>query len=122
MLVSNADYTSSAGGIRTLVIRRLLATCRLLLGRRVAIDVLLLGGALARGLLGRGSGRTLVAILLLRCSSGFLARRLLGSAWNSAVRSWGKLGFDLGPGVPSRARVGHTSIGGELVVINLWFV
>ena len=103
-------------GVLTLV---LLATgSSLLLRGRLAVDVLLLGDTLARGLL-RGRVGTLFAVLLLGGSS-LLARSLLGSCWNGAVeRGCHQLELDLGPGVAGGARVAHTGVGGELLVVDL---
>lgn len=91
----------------------------LLLRRGLVVDVLLLGGALARSLL-RGRGVDTLLTLLLLGGSSLLARSLLGSGWNRAIGRGGhELELDLGPGVASGTRIAHTGIGGEPLVVDL---
>jgi hypothetical protein len=94
------------------------ASAALLLGTRVlAINVLLLGDALARGLL--GSGR--LAVLTDGGSRLFAATSsLLGSGGGSAAVGWGhELALDLSPGVAGGAGVGHAREGGQLLIVDL---
>jgi hypothetical protein len=93
----------------------------LLLRARVhTIDILLLGGALARRLLG---SLTLFAFL----GSSLLTRsRLLGRRGGSRAIGVGgghnELGLDLGPRVAGRARIRHARKARELLVVDLRYV
>lgn len=108
--------------VLTFVIRRLLSASSLLLGRRLAVDVLLLGGALARSWLGTGSD---VALITGSLGSSRLPATggLLGGSWRVVVgtRVY-QLDLDLSPCVASRARVAHTSEPSKLLVVDLLFV
>lgn len=105
----------------TFVAGSLVATSRLLLGGRLAIDLLLLGTALARSLL--GCSRSITLFFLCLCGSRLPTTGLLWSSWYGAFGSRAhqlELDLDLGPGVGSRARVAHIGVASEFFVVNLY--
>jgi hypothetical protein len=116
MCVSNLGPNHVTSNALTLIFLRRPA---LLLGACIsAVDVLLLRGALARGLLRRLVIFTLLGLLgsCLLARSSLLGRRgrrrAIGVGHN-------ELSFDLCPRVAGGARVGHAREAGELLIVDL---
>jgi hypothetical protein len=117
---------SSGGTVRTiLIVGTLLAlgstTFLLGRGRSLAIDLLLLGSALARSLLGGRLAVSTLTIGTVTLRRGlFLCTALLRSGHGTTFRGGEcELALDLGPGIGCGARVTHAGKGGKLLVVDL---